>query len=139
MSKPNMLWSLFVMKCPRCRRGHMFNNGNAWNLRKVFSMPEKCPVCRQPFELEPGFWYGTGYVSYLLSVVYLLITFILWYLIIGMSIKDNRFFWWMGISIFSLILIQPWMMRFSRVVYLYFFVRYNENYKDAPVVKFDNN
>ena len=139
MSKPNKLWSLFVMKCPRCRRGHMFNNSNPWDLRKVLSMPEKCPVCHQPFELEPGFWYGTGYVSYLLSVIYLIITFILWYLIIGMSIKDNRFFWWMGISIFSLILIQPWMMRFSRVVYLYFFVRYNENYKDAPVVKFDNN
>jgi hypothetical protein len=127
------------MKCPRCRRGPMFNNSNPWNLRKVFSMPGKCPVCHQPFELEPGFWYGTGYVSYLLSVVYLILTFILWFLIIGMSIKDNRFFWWMGLSTFSLILLQPWMMRFSRVVYLYFFVRYNENYKHAPVVKFDNN
>jgi hypothetical protein len=117
----------------------MFTNRNPWNLKKVFSMPEKCPVCHQPFELEPGFWYGTGYVSYLLSVVYLIITFVLWYLIIGMSIRDDRFFWWMGLSVFSLILNQPWLMRFSRVVYLYFFVKYNENYKDAPVVKFDNN
>lgn len=138
MKKPGLLWSLFAMKCPRCRRGHMFNNGNPWNLRKVFSMPEKCPECKQPYELEPGFWYGTGYVSYALSIIYLIVTFVLWWLIIGFSVKDNRFFWWMGFAILTLVVLQPWLMRFSRVVYLYFFVKYNENYKDAPVVKFDN-
>ena len=126
------------MKCPRCRRGRMFNNNNPWKLRKVFSMPDKCPVCKQPFELEPGFWYGTGYVSYALSVAYLMITFVLWWLFIGMSVNDNRFFWWMAIAIVSLVILQPWLMRVSRVIYLYFFVKYNENYKDAPVVRFDN-
>jgi hypothetical protein len=126
------------MKCPRCRRGPMFNNKNPWNLKKVFSMPEKCPECKQPYELEPGFWYGTAYVSYALSIVYLIFTFVLWWIFIGFSIKDNRFFWWMGIAIVSLIVLQPWLMRFSRAVYLYFFVKYNEDYKNAPVVKFDN-
>lgn len=116
----------------------MFTNNNPWNLRKVFSMHERCPVCGQPFELEVGFWYGTGYVSYALSVLYLIVTFILWYLLIGMSVKDNRFFWWMGSAIVSLVLLQPWLMRISRVVYLYFFVKYNENYKSEPVAKFDN-
>lgn len=101
-------------------------------------MPEKCPVCKQPYELEPGFWYGTGYVSYALSVAYLVATFVAWWVIIGMSVKDNRFFWWMGFAIVSLIILQPWLMRLSRVIYLYFFVRYNENYEKEPVVKFDN-
>jgi hypothetical protein len=101
-------------------------------------MHSKCPVCRQPFELEPGFWYGTGFVSYGLSVLYLIVTFILWYVLIGMSINDNRFFWWMGFSVVTLIILQPWLMRFSRVLYLYFFVKYDENYKTNPVVKFDN-
>ena len=100
-------------------------------------MPDVCPECRQPFELEPGFWYGTGYVSYALSVGYLIITFILWKIFIGMSIDDNRFFWWMGISIITLILLQPWLMRFSRVCYLYFFVKYNPDYKNSRVVTFD--
>ncbi len=138
MGKPGYLWSLFTMKCPRCRRGKMFNNNNPWNLKKVFSMPKKCSVCKQPYELEVGFWYGTGYVSYALSVLYLIITFILWWLIIGMSINDNRFFWWMGTSITSLIILQPWLMRLSRAVYLYFFVKYDENYEQSPIVKFDN-
>lgn len=138
MAKPGYLWSLFAMKCPRCRRGPMFNNNNPWNLRKVFSMPHRCPECNQPYELEPGFWYGTGYVSYALSVLYLIITFILWWIFIGFSINDNRFFWWMGIAVVSLIILQPWMMRFSRALYLYFFVKYDPNYKNTPVVKFDN-
>jgi hypothetical protein len=138
MAKPGYLWSLFSMKCPRCRRGPMFNNNNPWNLRKVFSMPQRCPECNQPYELEPGFWYGTGYVSYALSVLYLIVTFVLWWIIIGFSINDNRFFWWMGIAVVSLIILQPWMMRISRALYLYFFVKYDPDYKNTPVVKFDN-
>ncbi len=101
-------------------------------------MPKRCAECKQPFELEPGFWYGTGYVSYALSVLYLMITFVLWWIIIGMSVDDNRFFWWMGIAIGTLILLQPWLMRLSRVIYLYFFIKYNKNYKGEPIVKFDN-
>ena len=135
--KPNFLWSLFTMKCPRCRRGMMFKTSNSWNLRKVFAMPEKCIECNQPFELEPGFWYGTGYVSYGLSIAYLIITFFFWKIFIGMSINDNRFFWWMGVGIVTLILLQPWLMRLSRVCYLYIFVKYNADYKNSPVVTFD--
>ena len=126
------------MRCPRCRRGPMFTTNNAWNLKKVFSMYEKCPECHQPYELEVGFWYGTGYVSYALSVLYLIGTFILWFLLIGMSVDDNRFFWWMGLSTVSLLILQPWLMRFSRVLYLNFFVKYDPDYKNTPVIKFDN-
>lgn len=138
MPKPGYLWSLFTMRCPRCRRGPMFNTNNPWQLKKTLSMPSKCPVCRQPYELEPGFWYGTGYVSYALSVLYLVITFILWWLVIGLSVDDNRFFWWMGFAVISLVILQPWLMRLSRAMYLYFFVKYSEDYQNSPVVKFDN-
>jgi len=138
MAKPGLLWSLFTMKCPRCRRGQMFTNNNSWNLKKVFSMHARCPECGQPYELEPGFWYGTGYVSYGLSILYLILTFVLWWIFIGFSVTDNRFFWWMGIAVVSLIILQPWLMRFSRALYLYFFVKYDPDYKNTPVVKFDN-
>ncbi len=138
MGKPNYLWSLFTMKCPRCRRGHMFANTNPWNLKKTLAMKDKCDVCSQPFELEPGFWYGTGYVSYALSIAYMAITLVAWWVIIGFSVDDNRFFVWMAFAVISLIILQPWLMRFSRALYLYFFVKYNENYMTDPVVKFDN-
>jgi len=100
-------------------------------------MPKECPVCGQPYELEVGFWYGTAYVSYALSVALSVTTLVAWYVLIGMSTKDNRFFWWLGINIFLLIFLQPWLMRLSRVIYLYFFVKYNPNYKDEKVKRFD--
>jgi len=125
------------MRCPRCRKGPMFVNNNPWNLKKTFKMHEKCPECDQPFELEVGFWYGTAYVSYAMTVLMSVASFALWWLIIGMSTTDNRFFWWMGVNGALLILLQPWIMRLSRVVYLYFFVGYDKDYKHTDVKTFD--
>ena len=136
-NKPNFLWSVFTMKCPRCRKGPLFANNNPWNLRKVLAMHGRCPECGQPFELEVGFWYGTGFVSYGLSIAFTVFSFIAWYILIGMSVKDNRFFWWMGINIAMLILLQPWLMRLSRAIYLNFFVKYDRNYKHTSVKTFD--
>jgi len=100
-------------------------------------MPETCPECGQPYELEVGFWYGTGYVSYALSVALSVASFVAWYVLIGMSVQDNRFFWWLGLNAALLVMLQPWLMRLSRVIYLYFFVRYDPDYKNTQVKKFD--
>ena len=136
-NKPNYWWSLLTMKCPRCRRGKMFKNNNPWNLRQTFKMYEKCPECGQRYELEVGFWYGTGYVSYGIDVIFFVISFVLWWIFIGMSTDDNRFFWWMGINCVGIFLLQPWITRLSRVVYLYFFVKYDPEYKNTNTKKFD--
>ena len=136
-SKPNYIWSLVTMKCPRCRKGAMFTEPNPWKLRKTLKMPAKCPECGQPFELEVGFWYGTGYVSYALTVALTAVSLVVWWLLIGFSSEDNRFFWWLGINSVALVFLQPWLMRISRVIYLYFFVRYNKDYKETGVKSFD--
>ena len=125
------------MKCPRCRRGRMFSQQNPWKLKQILKMPHKCPECGQPFELEVGFWYGTGYVSYGLSFFMSLATFAGWWILIGMSTEDNRFFWWMGLNAIFLVVMQPWIMRLSRAVYIYIFVPYDANYKQTAVKKFD--
>lgn len=131
-SKPNYFLSILGMKCPRCRKGPMFNNNNPWKLKKVFDMPETCCECGQKYEIETGFWYGTGYVSYALSVALSVSSFVAWMVLIGMSAHDNRFFWWLGLNIALLIGLQPWIMRLSRVIYLYFFVSYDKDYKENP-------
>lgn len=125
------------MRCPRCRRGRMFSDPNAWNLRRTMKMPEKCPECGQRFELEVGFWYGTGYVSYALSFALSVATFIAWWILVGLSTKDYRFFLWMGLNALFLVVMQPWLMRFSRVVYLHFFVRYDPDYENTRPKLFD--
>jgi hypothetical protein len=140
--KPNFLWSILTMRCPRCRRGPMFKDNNAYrklSLKHIFDMYEHCPVCRQKFDLEVGFWYGTGYVSYLLVVLLSGCTFIAWWIAIGISTEDNRIFYWLITNTIIVVVLQPWLMRISRVIYIYFFVKYNENYENAPAVELHTN
>jgi hypothetical protein len=92
-------------------------------------MHDRCPVCNQKFDLEPGFWYGTGYVSYGLLVLFSAVTFIAWWLVIGISINDDRIIYWPIFNTVLIVILQPWIMRLSRVIYLYIFVHYTENYE----------
>ena len=100
-------------------------------------MPDCCPVCKQKFEMEPGFWYGTGYVSYGLMILLSAITFVAWWILIGISVDDNRIFYWLILNAALIIISQPYMMRLSRVIYLNFFVHYNEKYETEKGVAFD--
>ncbi len=89
-------------------------------------MPEHCPVCGQKYEIELGFWYGTGYVSYALSVGLIAIIAVLFALTVGFSWQNNSVFYFIGVMIGAMILLQPIIMRYSRVLYIYFFVKYGE-------------
>ena len=140
--KPNGLWSMLTMKCPRCRRGNMFTHKSAYrklSLKYIFDMPENCSECGQKYDMEPGFWYGTSYVSYALTVALSVATFVAWVVLIGVSVKDgdNRIYWWLVINAVILIVAQPWLMRISRVLYIRFFVSYDKDYKKTTPTKFD--
>jgi len=88
-------------------------------------MPENCPVCGQLFEIEVGFYYGTGFVSYALAVAISVASFVAWKVIVGMSLDDNRLFWWLGVNAVLLVVLQPLLMRLSRAIWIYFFVWYD--------------
>ena len=127
--KPGYLWGIFNHKCPRCRTGDMFLDKSSYKLKSFMKMNDHCPACDQRMEIEVGFYYGTGYVSYVLTVAYSACTFVAWWILIGFSLNDNRVFWWMGMNIVSMILLQPWFMRLSRAVWLSFFVKYTADWK----------
>lgn len=118
----NAFISLLKMRCPNCRKGPMFTNKSIFPLKKLQDMPEKCS-CGQKMEIEPGFYYGTGYVSYALSVGLSIINFIWFYFIFGVSVFDNSLFYYLGVNIALLLILMPWIMRYSRVIYLYMFVK----------------
>lgn len=127
--KPNYLLSVLDNRCPRCRTGKVFSESNPYVLGKIVSMKENCPVCGQPTEIETGFYYGTGYVSYALTVAFSIASFIAWWVIIGFSLDDTRFFWWMGINALTLVLLQPLIMRLSRSLWLSWFVKYDPDWR----------
>lgn len=123
--KPNYIKTLLLQKCPRCRKGNMFKNPGKYYLQNFMQMNDSCGVCGQKMELEPGFYYGTGYVSYALTVAFSVITFVAWWVLIGVSLDDNRMFWWLGVNTVLMLLLQPFLMRLSRAIWLSFFVTYD--------------
>ncbi len=124
--KPAALPALLAMKCPNCRKGQMFIQKGIFPLKHLLDMPERCPVCGQKMELEVGFYYGTGYVSYGLTVGLLFLFAVIFALTYGFSYKDNSVFIFIGIAVVLLFLLQPWLMRISRVLYLWAFVKYGK-------------
>ncbi|HUR66661.1 MAG TPA: hypothetical protein VMZ03_09960 [Chitinophagaceae bacterium] len=117
-------------RCPRCREGKLFKNPVTFRFKRNMEMNEKCLVCRQPSEIEVGFYYGTSYVSYVLTVAISVASLVAWYFLIGMSTSDNRFFYWLGTNAILLFLLQPWLMRLSRSLWISWFVKFDRDWKD---------
>ena len=132
--KPNLILSVLNNKCPRCRRGDMYRQKGAFRFKGLMAMHERCPVCGQPLDMEPGFYYGTNMISYVLAVLVSVVTFLLWWATIGFSLSDSRFFWWIGVNAALLIILQPPLMRLSRTVWLSFFVRYSANWRQGDII-----
>lgn len=137
---PSFAWSILTMRCPRCRKGPMFKDPNPYRnlgMKHIFDMHNNCPVCGQKYDLEPGFWYGTGYVSYALAVAISVASFVAWWILIGVSVSDNRVLYWLIFNTVLLVLLQPWMMRLSRTIYIRFFVSYDMDYDKTKPMEFD--
>lgn len=118
-------------RCPRCREGKLFRNPISIGLKRNMEMHATCTVCGQPTDIEVGFYYGTGYVSYLLALLLTVISFLLWFLLIGFSFKDKRFLLWIISNSVFLLVLQPWLMRFSRSLWLSWFVKYDPDWQHS--------
>lgn len=131
------LSSSLQCKCPRCREGDLFKNPLRFTFKGNLEMHTTCTVCGQPTEIEVGFYYGTGYVSYALTVALTVSTLVAWWVLIGFSTEDNRFFWWLGSNAVLLILLQPWLMRLSRSLWISWFVSYDPDWSSHELSESD--
>jgi uncharacterized protein (DUF983 family) len=116
--------------CPRCREGQLFQYPVSISMKKNMKMNEKCPVCGQVTEIEVGFYYGTSYVSYALTIALSVASLIAWWVIIGLSVNDNRFVYWLIFNAVLLLSLQPWLMRFSRSLWISWFVKYDPDWRN---------
>lgn len=123
------LASTIGCRCPRCREGKLFKHPVSIHMKKNMEMNKNCPECDQPTEIEVGFYYGTSYVSYAITVLISIVSFIAWYFIIGISTEDNRLFYWLGVNAVLLIILQPWLMRISRSFWISWFVKYDPEWE----------
>jgi hypothetical protein len=135
--KPLYLWSVLNNKCPRCREGDIFQSKSAYDLKNITNMHQNCPVCGQPTEIEVGFYYGTSFLSYAITVLISAITFVAWWLLLGFSLNDNSIFYWLAFNAVLLILLQPPLMRISRTLWLSWFVKYDPDWKNKKAQEYE--
>ena len=116
-----MISSLLKFKCPKCHEGNLFLNSNPYNLKTIDKMPQHCPCCGQPFQPEPGFYYGAMYISYGLGVILFMAGFFIMEILLKVS-----GYWFLGLYITALLALWPIVFRLSRVIYIYLFVRFDQ-------------
>ncbi|TAE49468.1 MAG: DUF983 domain-containing protein [Bacteroidetes bacterium] len=118
--KKSILKSILTCRCPRCHEGAMFLNANPYNLLQIEKMPPECPACGQDFVIEPGFFFGSTYISYALNVAWMIPSFLLLHFGLGVSLYHYWFFFAV-----TLLLLAPLIFRLSRSAWMHAFVRSN--------------
>ena len=117
--------ALLQLRCPRCHTGQLFSYP-ASNITKFAQMPAQCPACGQSFEPEPGFYFGSMYITFFFNVATFLVAGIVLYYLF-----DNPDTWVYVLVVAGLtLLFTPLILRYSRALMLYLFggAQYNKNW-----------
>lgn len=120
MFKNTKLFSILNNKCPKCHKGNFFIENNPYKLSQFDKMNDKCPVCKESFEKEPGFYYGAMYVNYGITVA----IGVAWFLINYLLFTFDALFFAVSFAVI-LVLLLPWVYRTGRLLWINLFVKYN--------------
>lgn len=123
--KGTKLYSILFNKCPKCHEGDFLKEKNMLKFHKVFDMHQNCTNCGLKYMMEPSFFYGAMYVNYSLTVGIAIITSVFAVFIFNLSLIES----FIPIVII-LLLTAPFSIRFSRIIWINFFVKYNSDSKN---------
>ena len=119
LKKGTKIYSILRGKCPRCHGGEFFKYSFSMNLFKVNKIEKSCSYCHLKYMIEPAFYFGALYVSYGITVVLCIVTFIISKLILNLALLTSF------VTIFVvLILFIPINLRLSRILWINLFVSY---------------
>ncbi|TRX42204.1 DUF983 domain-containing protein [Flavobacterium restrictum] len=124
LKKGSKLNSILTGTCPKCQNESMYLDKNPLHLGSVLKMNENCSHCGLRYQIEPSFFYGSMYVSYGLNVAIGIAAFIISYVIFKAGIKTAFI-----AIIASLVILFPWVLRWSRNIYINMFVSYDPKTK----------
>ena len=121
MKKGSKLYSILFLRCPRCQNSPLFQEDA--NNKGILAMPSRCAACAQSFNLEPGFYWGSMYVGYLVSSFIILSAFAILFFGFSMDIEKA-----MGIAILFIILLFIPIFRYSRAIWINVFVHFDSKF-----------
>lgn len=120
--KGSKLYSIFRHRCPRCHEGKVFVEGNPYNLTKLTQMHDTCNQCGLKYEIENGFFYGSMYVAYALTVAVSVAVFVAYYTFADVDVTK-----YLLINAGVLIISMPILFRLARMIWLNIFIAYKKN------------
>jgi len=112
----SFFFAVRTARCPRCREGAMFQHP-FHRFLKFSTMYKNCPVCNLRYEVEPGFFIGSMYISYAMNIAILFSSSFLIYHIFN----DPEIWVYLCIIPPVILILLPFMFRYSRVLYIYWF------------------
>lgn len=118
--KGSKLNSILKGTCPKCQNESMYEDKNPLHLNKILKMNESCSHCGFKYQIEPSFFYGAMYVSYGLNVALGIAAFVISYVLLDSSIEASFI-----AIVATLVLLFPFVLRWSRNIYINMFVSYD--------------
>lgn len=125
----NTFYSMLFNKCPRCHSGNVFKAANPYELDKIFHLHEHCSNCQLKFEREPSFFYGALYVSYALTSGW----FGIWFFLFMNDMLPVGPLTLAILVTLSFIVLSPLTIRWSRLIWLNFFYKFDKNLKAGKI------
>ncbi|MDB5130600.1 MAG: hypothetical protein JWR02_349 [Mucilaginibacter sp.] len=108
------MWPAIIhAKCPRCRRGNMFDTPMYSFKSQV--MNKACPHCGLVYEREPGYFYVSMLISYAMFVAEMITLAVAIHVLTG---SNNPWVYVIVIIVIGVIL-APFNFRYSRVMLLH--------------------
>ena len=125
ISKGSKLYSILFNKCPKCHVGKFWASDNPFK-NMFFSTENTCKTCDNCclfYELETGFWYGSMYVSYAISVAVM----VLFWTLTTLFFPIINIFDEILIIVLAILLVSPVNYHLSRLIWINFFIKYIRN------------
>jgi uncharacterized protein (DUF983 family) len=120
LKKGSKLYSILKNKCPQCQEGDLFIS-HPYNFQEFGKKHINCPECNLKFEREPGFFYGSMYISYAVGVG----LFVAWWLLKTLLFPTMEAGAMVFIMAFLQIALAPLSMYASKLIWLNLFMSYN--------------
>jgi uncharacterized protein (DUF983 family) len=115
----NIAYSVVFNKCPQCHQGKVLSYPS-FQINKLLDTEASCAHCQLKYEKEPGFFYGALYVSYALTSGIFIVAYLLQVLLLDLPVTQFAL-----LMVSFLLLTFPLIARWSRVLWLNFFVPFN--------------
>src|SRR5690606_13708704 len=121
LGKGSKIYSIATCRCPKCHEGKMFPSGTLFHPMKFSKMNDYCPECGQSFEPEPGFYFGSMFVSYGINTA----LFIAFWILAGFIVEDMSLTMILGFLFAVVIGLLPVIFRYSSSIWINCFVHYD--------------